>query len=353
MSQVDSRVRRVATETQDTRILAKLSEGDMIAIDAVYHSVCLSSYYNKERSSYESDVPNSNSVMKGIALAEVVSYIKEEISEKRNTIFKMTDLIRLYTNRLEQLGVAVDARVNSTHLKERILALSPDVIAETKGRDSYISCQGKVGEMLQMAYAECGDDEGTYLAKAANIIRRDIFTTTSKFDGTLSKNAQKDSVPKALLTLISMILNGSDLTSKNSHDLLSQNQACLSVSQMIVFNSFKRQRDLNNMVSHRHSKDREPPLPVHLGLRIYSQKRQSKLVNELFRLGLSVSYDRVLEIENTMVRSLCTKFDEEGVVCLPNVAKSLFTTATYDNLGHDPSSTNAKEAFHGTGISIF
>eukprot|EP00112_Aurelia_sp_Birch-Aquarium-sp1_P002960 Seg1330.2 transcript_id=Seg1330.2/GoldUCD/mRNA.D3Y31 product="hypothetical protein" protein_id=Seg1330.2/GoldUCD/D3Y31 len=70
-------------------------------------------------------------------------------------------------------------------------------------------------------------------------------------------------------------------------------------------------------------------------------------------LGLSVSYDRVLEIENTMVRSLCTKFDEEGVVCPPNLAKSAFTTSAYDNLDHDPSSTTAKEAFHGTGISIF
>eukprot|EP00112_Aurelia_sp_Birch-Aquarium-sp1_P007906 Seg1863.1 transcript_id=Seg1863.1/GoldUCD/mRNA.D3Y31 product="hypothetical protein" protein_id=Seg1863.1/GoldUCD/D3Y31 len=353
MLQVDHRVRRIATETLDTRILAKLSEGDMIAIDAVYHSICLSSYYNKERSSNKSHGSDSDSILKGVALAEVVSYMEEEISEKRNTVFKMTDLIRLYTNRLEQLGVIVDTRVNSTHLKERILALSPDLIAEMKGRDTYISCRGKVGEMLQMAYAECGDDEGTYLAKAANIVRRDIFTTKSKFDGTFSKDAQKDSVPKTLLTLISMILNGSDLTAKNEHDLLSQNQACLSVSQMVVFNSFKRRRDLNNMVCDRHSKDREPPLPVHLGLRIYSQTRQSKLVDEMFRLGLSVSYDRVLEIENTMVRSLCTKFDEEGVVCPPNLAKSVFTTSAYDNLDHDPSSTTAKEAFHGTGISIF
>ena len=43
MLQVDHRARRIATETQDTRILAKLSEGDMIAIDALYHSICLSS----------------------------------------------------------------------------------------------------------------------------------------------------------------------------------------------------------------------------------------------------------------------------------------------------------------------
>ncbi len=227
------------------------------------------------------------------------------------------------------------------------------MIAEMKGPDTDISCRGRVGEMLQMAYADCGDNEGTYLAKAANIVRRDIFTTISKFDVTFNKDTQKDSVPKTWLMLISMILNGSDLTAKNEHDLVSQNQACLSVSQMVVFNTFKRRRDLINPASYRHSKDREPPLPVHLGLRIYSQTRQSKLVDELFQLGLSISCDRVLEIENTIVRSLCTKFDEEGVVCPENLSKSVFTTSAYDNLDHDPSSTNAKEAFHGTGISIF
>ena len=31
----------------------------------------------------------------------------------------------------------------------------------------------------------------------------------------------------------------------------------------------------------------------------------------------------------------------------------MFTTSAYDNLDHDPSSTTAKESFHGTGISIF
>ncbi len=117
MFQVDHRVRRIATEIQDTCILAKLSEGDMIAIDAVYHSICLSSYYNKERSSISSNGSSSDSVLKGVALAEVVSYIEKEIAEKRSTVFKMTDLINLYTNRLEQLGIVVDTRVNSTHLK--------------------------------------------------------------------------------------------------------------------------------------------------------------------------------------------------------------------------------------------
>ena len=32
---------------------------------------------------------------------------------------------------------------------------------------------------------------------------------------------------------------------------------------------------------------------------------------------------------------------------------NLFTTAAVDNIDHNPSSTTAKDSFHGTGISLF
>ena len=46
---LDNRVRHIATELRDTKLFAKLSVGDMIAIDAVYHFKCLTSFYNKHR----------------------------------------------------------------------------------------------------------------------------------------------------------------------------------------------------------------------------------------------------------------------------------------------------------------
>ena len=39
--QLDSRVRQCATKLQDKQLLAKLSAGDLIAQDAVYHRQCL------------------------------------------------------------------------------------------------------------------------------------------------------------------------------------------------------------------------------------------------------------------------------------------------------------------------
>ena len=80
---------------------------------------------------------------------------------------------------------------------------------------------------------------------------------------------------------------------------------------------------------------------------------KEKLVDTLFHLGLSISYDRVLDISMDMAISASQQYDSEGVVCPLNLRKNLFTTAAIDNIDHNPSSTTSYGAFHGTGISLF
>ena len=43
---LDMRVRKIAHELADTKLLAKLSEGDMVATEAKYHLKCLVLFYN-------------------------------------------------------------------------------------------------------------------------------------------------------------------------------------------------------------------------------------------------------------------------------------------------------------------
>ena len=59
-------VRRAATVVKDTELLAKLSAGDMVALDAVYHAQCLVTLYNRARK--ESQVMNGeNSSERAVA----------------------------------------------------------------------------------------------------------------------------------------------------------------------------------------------------------------------------------------------------------------------------------------------
>ena len=88
-------------------------------------------------------------------------------------------------------------------------------------------------------------------------------------------------------------------------------------------------------------------------MNIHSQTRSKKLLNCLHRLGISISYNRVIELENCLVSSVCTRFEQDGVVCPSQLRKDLFTVGAFYNIDHDLSSTTAQGSFHGTGISIF
>lgn len=126
------------------------------------------------------------------------------------------------------------------------------------------------------------------------------------------------------------------------------------ISQLLIFNSVKEQRNNSDCSTStlRHSQSRETPLPVYVGLVIHAETRKKGLVDKLYRLGLSISYDRVMQISADLGNSVCHRFEEEGVVCPPKLKKSLFTTGCVDNIDHNTSSRTSKDSFHGTAISL-
>ena len=94
---LDANVRKMATELHDTHLLAKLSPGDMIAMDAVYHKHCLTGFYARYRSSVRQKNVNTGETklsFEAITLAELISYI-EEIRETEESIIKLSNLVHL------------------------------------------------------------------------------------------------------------------------------------------------------------------------------------------------------------------------------------------------------------------
>ena len=119
-------------------LLAKLSAGDLILQEAVYHSSCLVSLYNKAiRNRTESSGDKTDKMFQSIALAELLSYIEETRNESTSSISvsKLADLAKLYTSRLKQLGVNISGRIHTTDLANRILSNFPDMQAHRQGRD--------------------------------------------------------------------------------------------------------------------------------------------------------------------------------------------------------------------------
>ncbi len=129
-------------------------------------------------------------------------------------------------------------------------------------------------------------------------------------------------------------------------------QASLSISQAILFNC-KKLKKKDSVAKVCHSTVHEPPLPLYIGLNVHTQTRSKKLITQLYELGVSISYDRILQLENQLATAVCQDMEKKGVVCPAQLRKGLFTLGALDNLDHNLSSTTAKSAYHGTGMSLF
>ena len=111
------------------------------------------------------------------------------------------------------------------------------------------------------------------LAKAAKLICREIFGYPSKFNGSFDNECQRTAVPNVLLTLIRMILEGTNIACADQSSTRSgRSNIALVISLLIAFNSVKFSSGSSNAV--RHSEDKETPLPIYLGLMIHAMTRK-------------------------------------------------------------------------------
>ena len=96
---LDKRVRDAATQLQDEKILAKLSAGDMIAVDAVYHKTCLATRYNRLRdfNNSRSKEESGHSIIEGIVLAKILDYLRDtHMHSETIPVIKLSDIKALY-----------------------------------------------------------------------------------------------------------------------------------------------------------------------------------------------------------------------------------------------------------------
>ena len=136
---MDAHVRKCAFALQDQKLLAKLSAGDLVALEASYHSSCITSLYKRAETVCKDQAADTKFQLEGIALAELITYIEEaHESSDSITVFELVDLANMYTSWMEQLGADTEALVHTTQLKERLLSHIPELEAYKQGRDIFL-----------------------------------------------------------------------------------------------------------------------------------------------------------------------------------------------------------------------
>lgn len=348
----DAKVRLWAYNLKDTKLIAKLEAlaGDMMAKDIVYHDECATKLFNRERNRVKSSVAEANVKYDETfvtAFAELISYIRCTIDDEETApVFKLSRLKSILSKRIEQIGG--NANIHSTRLKNDILSNFPDLRAQHDGREVILVAKENIGASLRKACDYDAQQDAVILARAANIVRKQILNRSRpSFNGSFDLNCQQESVPHTLTALVSMIMFGSNIESGPDY----QSQPALSIAQLITFNTFERRKSAAG--GYRRTIRQETPLPMFIGSFIHSHTRSKDIVSTLNFLGLSVSYDRVLSLSADLGNTAIKHYETLGAVVPSILRYHIFTVGAVDNIDHNPSSTSAQSAFHGTGISLF
>ena len=181
-------------------------------------------------------------LLSGVALSEMVYMIEDTLnSYEKSPVFILKDLVQMYKDKLKNLGATEDfvKNVHSTRFKESILKRVNGLCEKKKGKTILSTLEENVGFAIYESSKDSSFDEAVILCNTAKIIRKHLFETKEVFNGDLSLNKQEQSVPKILLHLISLILEGTlefDKVLDNSRKL------ALNIAQLIRFNSVKTKR---------------------------------------------------------------------------------------------------------------
>ena len=320
----------------EERIVAILSEGDLVAIEAKYHRNCYTGFNRRYDAICKQDTPSENLV--ATAENELFQFIQEEVSRGRR-IFALQDLTDMMTERLEQHGI--QKTVNRTRLKESILEYFPNLTEEKGIRDRVFIVCSKTARKIISDASQTPDEETRTLLLAASILRKAVLNhdTAFKFDGSFPNVCEESAVPQRMKYFFRQLLAGPKSLPKEDNS-----RKILSVSQMAMLN-------MTSLSANLHC---EPPLAVFLALKLHSQTRSKKLVELLHTYSLGVSYKKVLTIEVNFAQAIADKTRANAdIVCPTNLCQNIFTVAALDNLDHNPTSRTASSSFHGTWISIF
>ena len=96
--ELDARFRDYATIMDDKELLTKLAGGDLIALEAKYHSTCGVMYFNRVKTKIRGQNSTFRSMrnFKEMALQDLINDLEEYRYDTDDQIFLLSDLVKKY-----------------------------------------------------------------------------------------------------------------------------------------------------------------------------------------------------------------------------------------------------------------
>lgn len=363
----NDKIKELAASLNDSRITNRLQgASDLMALDARYHNVCLLVLKNRVRAKdtlKRHQEESNRTYAHSIALSKLISYIKSvkaSMPPHMAPEFKMSDLTRRYEHLMKEMGVSCVG--HSSRLKSELIESCDSRLAASgsgpgrKGTSIIFECDAN--KAITFLSAHSFTAEHAHYVNAATNLRKAMFAQNEK---------DPTSIANDVSLFVKMVLDGP------TSDYAEKDAAISTLSHLFTYHTVKRPDKRSAVVKRsmsvrpedenapvaklpkrRHDVNRELAaiVPVYVGLKVYAETRKKGLIEDLNEIGVSISYKRVMTIVADAASKVSETYYREGVVCPPSLRRGVFTTTQADNFDYNPSSNTAKDAFHGTVISM-
>ena len=257
--------------------------------------------------------------------------------------FKLKDLNHMYIDELQQIGL--DENPHTSRFCEKLKLLASGCLNEkviSKKLHLFFDSTLVLALQEQM---RTPDELVKAMRKVVGPLRKMIFDHTSTSEEiSFSETSQIDSVPAPLLTLMNMLIGSKHIdTSKCS-------QVSLTAAQLIQSNAHSL--TISSEGNIRFDQRRETPLKQYITMKIYTSTGSRILIDSLYKLGLCVSYYRLLDITKDIYDGVRKSYMKYKIFS-PNILETgLFTVTAKDNVDKNARSNFVTSLFHGTSITI-
>ena len=336
--------RNMALCIGDHALLSRLMIGDLGANSSFYHKNCLNKLHNRYRKKKnEQSKKYDVDQIKEAAWDKVIAYINENYSANSENGFEIHELEAMYLEYLSNYEICITSHI--TRFIDELASRAPNFEIR-KTMDTRVFRTDSLDHLLSV-FLQSSRNWIESIRSIVQPIREDIFKQSNSFSGNLMDKNQDEYISPFLLALTSMLIDGEvNVEGKCS-------QAALTTAELVTFNVRKlKSARKGSLTARHHKKERESPVPLYIGLKLYSTVRSRSLIQHLFELGVCVSYDRILSITKSIYENLRHNYDLHGIFLPTSVKKGCFVVLVKDNIDKNATANLIQSHYHGTSLSL-
>ena len=163
----------------------------------------------------------------------------------------------------------------------------------------------------------------------------------------LCEEQTNDSIPVSLQSFITAVQRRSaSEINTNPH----YRQVTLTIGQLMALDTTIRIQ--NQLSSAYHSRKHEPPTTVYVAQMFHSKTHNLSMISNISKFKMCISQECFIQLSVGIGNTVIDMNKKEGVVLPTNLQKSLFSTASINNIGVATKSLSGVTSLHGTVASI-